>query len=83
VKENEGIFFFFLISKKSFIKKRKVPLSTQGVYIGTTKTNLQKETQTNPQGPKPLSSEPTKSTQSNKGKTQTNPQGPTLKPEFP
>jgi hypothetical protein len=30
---------------------RKAPLSTQGVYTGTTKTSLQKETQTNPQGP--------------------------------
>jgi hypothetical protein len=30
---------FFLKSKRSFIKKRKAPLSTLGVYKGTTKAN--------------------------------------------
>jgi hypothetical protein len=72
--------FFFWISKKSFIKKRKTLLSTHEVYTGTTKTSPQKDIQTKPQGPKPLNSKPITNTQINK-KTQTNPQGPTLKPE--
>jgi hypothetical protein len=43
---------FFLISKKSFIKTRKAPLSTLGVYKGTAKANQRKQSSPKKLNPK-------------------------------
>jgi hypothetical protein len=65
-----------LISKKSFIKKDKASLSTQGVYTGITKAIHKKKPKQTYKALSLQTQNPQRALKATKTKTQTNPQEP-------